>query len=298
MAARSLGIPSFGLDLPHGIFTPQGMEYWLREHQALIRFLEERTGRSMDYDHLKEVVRLSCHATRLYVEINELRSTVPCPLPAEAALAPLAVYRAWAGTQNCVDFLEQLRDELKERAARGIGAVAPERFRYTYATSPPFADLGVTAEMEKRYGAVNVMDPLQWWRDDGDWLVDPEDPVASLAYKVQLGTYSSPHNSVLDQAEEVRLAALKCKADGVIYFNDPGCRLAAGGYRILEDTIARSPGLPWATINCDTPGMSHTASGGVMDQLDVFFETVENSEVYQSRVRQRGQQAHETRVTA
>jgi benzoyl-CoA reductase/2-hydroxyglutaryl-CoA dehydratase subunit BcrC/BadD/HgdB len=297
MAAKQMGVPSFGLDRPYKIFTPQSMAYWLKEHKALIRFLEEQTGRKMDYDHLKEVAKLSYRATQVYLEINELRRAVPSPLPAEAAFAPMAVYRAWTGTQKCVDFLEQLRDELKERVAKGIGAVPQEKFRYTCPTSLPFFDFTIMTEMEKRYGAVNVMDHLQWWREDADWLIDPDDPVASLAYRVQFGTSNSLHNTSMDQAEEVRLAALKCKADGVIYWNNLGCRHTAGAYRIIKDTIERSLGLPWATINCDMLDKSFTTFDEVMDQLDVFFETVENSKPFQERTRQRGQQTKERMVT-
>jgi benzoyl-CoA reductase/2-hydroxyglutaryl-CoA dehydratase subunit BcrC/BadD/HgdB len=289
MAAKALGVPSFGLDRPYKIFTPQSMDYWLKEHRALIRFLEEQTGRRMDYDLLKEVTQLSYRATQVYREINELRRAVPCPMPAEAAFAPMAVYRAWAGTQTCIDFLEQLRDELTERVAKGIGAVPQEKFRYTYATSLPFFDLGIMAETEKRFGAVNVMDHLQWWREDADWLIDSDDPLASLAYRVQFGTSNSLHGTAMDHAEEVRQAALKCKADGVVYFNNRGCRHAAGGYRISKDTIERSLGIPWATINCDMLDKSFTSFDEVMDQLDVFFETVENGRAYQERTRQRGQ---------
>jgi len=297
-AARAMGVPSFGLDRPCTIFTPQSIDYWLKEHLALIRFLEEQTGRRMDYDYLKEVAKLSCRATKIYREINELRGAVPCPLPAEAAFAPMAVYGAWAGTQACVDYLEQLRDELSERVARGIGALPREKFRYTYATSPPAFDGGIMAEAEKRYGAVNVMDHLQWWREDADWLIDPEDPVASIAYRVQFGPSNSLHGSAMDHAEEVRQAALKCQADGVVLFNNAGCPHAAGGYRILKDTIERSLGLPWVTIDCDRLDEDFATFDAVMDQLDVFFETIESSRPYQSRIRHRGQRAQESRGTA
>jgi benzoyl-CoA reductase/2-hydroxyglutaryl-CoA dehydratase subunit BcrC/BadD/HgdB len=298
MAARYLGVPSFGLDRPCKIFTPQSMDYWLADHRALIRFLEKQTGRRMDNDLLKEVATLSDRATRVYAEINELRRAVPCPMPAEAAFAPLAVYRAWAGTQTCVDFLEGLRDELKERVARGIGAVPQERFRYTFATSLPFFDFGIMVETENRYGAVNVMDHLQWWRERADWLIDPDDPVASLAYRDQFCASGSLHGTAMDHAEEVRQAALKCKADGVVYFNNVGCRHAAGGHRILKDTIERSLGLPWVTINCDMLDKSFTSFDEVMGQLDEFFTTVEKSKAYRERMRQRGQQTKRRKVAA
>jgi len=288
MAAKCMEVPSFGLDRPYKILTPQGMDYFVREHRALVRFLEAQTGREMDCDYLKEVTQLSFRATQVYREINELRGKVPCPLPAEASFAPMAVYGAWAGTQTCVDFLEQLRDELQDRVDRGIGAVPDERFRCTCATSLPFLDCGIMAQAEKRYGAVNVMDHLQWWRDDPDWLIDPDDPVASLAYRVQFAASDALYGTATDYVEQLRQAAVQCRADGVIHFCSPDSRHAAAGHRTVKDAIEHSLGLPWAAIDCDSSARSRTSFDGVMAQLDAFFESVEKSRSYQERKRLTG----------
>jgi hypothetical protein len=286
MAARSMKVPGFGLDRPYRILTPQGMDYFVTEHQALVRFLEQQTGRGMDYDYLKEVTQLSFRATQAYREINELRGMVPCPLPAEASFAPMVVYGAWAGTQICVDFLEQLRDELQDRVDRGIGVVPDERFRCTCATSLPFLDCGIMAQAEKRYGAVNVMDHLQWWRDDPDWLIDPDDPVASLAYRVQFASSDALCGTAMDYVEQLRQAAVNCRADGVICFDSPGSRHAAADCRSLKDAFERSLELPWAVIDCETLARSPTSFDEVLAQLDAFFESVETSSSYQERNRQ------------
>jgi benzoyl-CoA reductase/2-hydroxyglutaryl-CoA dehydratase subunit BcrC/BadD/HgdB len=279
MAARCMEVPSFGLDRPYKNFV--------REHMALVRFLEEQTGRTMDYDYLKEVMQLSFRATQVYREINELRGMVPCPLPAEASFAPMAVYGAWAGTQTCVDFLEQLREELQDRVDRGIGAVPDERFRCTCATSLPLLDFGIMAQAERRYGAVNVIDHLQWWREDPDWLIDPDDPVASLAYRVQFGASGLLYGTAMDYVEQLRQAAVQCRADGVICFNSPGCPRAAADGRVLEDALEHSLDLPWVAIDCDKLATSPTSFDEVMAQLDAFFESVEKSSSYRERSWQR-----------
>jgi 2-hydroxyglutaryl-CoA dehydratase, D-component len=298
MATRCMEVPGFGLDRPYRILTPQGMDYFVREHRALVRFLEEQTGRGMDYDYLKEVTRLSFRATQVYREINELRGRVPCPLPAEASFAPMAVYGAWAGTQICVDFLEQLRDELQDRVDRGIGVVPGEKFRCTCATSLPFLDCGIMAQAETRYGAVNVMDHLQWWRDDPDWLIDPEDPVASLAYRVQFAASDALYGTTVGYVEQLRHAAVNCRADGVICFNSPASRHAAADCRALKDAFEHSLDLPWVVIDCDTLTRSPTSFDAVLAQLDPFFESVEKSGSYQERHRQRSSRPAAGSVTA
>jgi len=129
-AARAMGVPSFGLDRPYKLFTSQAQAYWKKEHEEFVKFLEQQTGKKMDYDHLKEVARLSYAATKLYIEVNELRAKIPTPLSAEASFAAMAAYRAWVGYPELVTFLTEFRDELKERVAKGLAAIPEERFRY------------------------------------------------------------------------------------------------------------------------------------------------------------------------
>jgi hypothetical protein len=249
-AARAMGVPSFGLDRPYKLFTPQAQAYWKKEHQELIKFLEKQTGKKMDYDHLKEVAGLSYKATKLYIEVNELRSAIPTPLSAEATFAAMAAYRAWVGYPELVTFLTEFRDELKERVAKGIGAIPEERFRYACYSSLPWFDLTTMNLIEQKFKAVNVMDILQWWREDADWLIDPDDPVGSLAYRVTFHPANPLHGTMADLAEEVRQMVLKTKPDGIIV-------------DVIDKTF--------------------TTKEKIVDQLEGFFETVEDSKPYKER---------------
>jgi benzoyl-CoA reductase/2-hydroxyglutaryl-CoA dehydratase subunit BcrC/BadD/HgdB len=66
------GIPAFGMERPYHPFTPRAMEHWREEHKRLIAFLEEKTGKKLDYDRLKETVRLSYRLTEVALEIDDL----------------------------------------------------------------------------------------------------------------------------------------------------------------------------------------------------------------------------------
>ena len=282
-AARAMGVPSFGLDRPYKLFTPQAQAYWKKEHQELIKFLEKQTGKKMDYDHLKEVAGLSYKATKIYMEINELRSAIPTPLGAEATFAAMAAYRAWVGYPELVTFLTEFRDELEERVAKGIGAIPEERFRYACYSSLPWFDLTTMNLIEQKFKAVNVMDILQWWREDADWLFDPDDPVGSLAYRVTFHPANPLHGTMADLAEEVRQMVLKTKPDGIIFFNTLGCRHERGGVKIAKDLVERDFGIPWANVDVDVIDKTFTTKEKIAEQLEGFFETVESSKPYQAR---------------
>jgi benzoyl-CoA reductase/2-hydroxyglutaryl-CoA dehydratase subunit BcrC/BadD/HgdB len=282
-AARAMGVPSFGMDRPYKLFTPQAQAYWRKEHEDLITFLEEQTGKKMDYDHLKEVAQLSFKATKVYIEINELRAALPTPLSAEAAFAAMAAYRAWVGYPELVTFLTEFRDELKERIANGQPAIPDERFRYACYSSLPFFDLSVLGLLEKRFKAVNVMDMLQWWREDADWMIDPNDPVGSLAYRVSFHPANLLHGTMADLTEEVRQMIIKMKPDCMIFFNTLGCRHERGGFRIAKDMVEREFGIPWVNVDVDVLDKTFTTKEKIADDLEGFFETVENSTPYKAR---------------
>jgi len=284
-AARAMGVPSFGLDRPYKLFTPQAMAYWKKEHEEFVKFLEQQTGKKMDYDHLKEVAKLSYAATKLYIEVNDLRAKIPTPLSAEASFAAMAAYRAWVGYPELVTFLTEFRDELKERVAKGLAAIPEERFRYICYSSLPFFDLGILGLLEQRYKAVNVMDMLQWWREDGDWLFDPDDPVGSLAYRVSFHTSNLLHGTMVDLAEEFRQAVIHTKPDCVIFFNNVGCRHYGGATLIGKDMIEREFGIPWTTVDVDVLDKTFTTKEKIADELEGFFETVEDSKPYKERMK-------------
>ena len=103
---RRYGIPDFGMERPYKPFTPRAMEHWRNEHKRLIAFLEEKTGKKMDYDRLKETVRLSYRLTELALEIDTLNAHVPTPMSAECFGGVLLALRLMCGTQEAVDFLE------------------------------------------------------------------------------------------------------------------------------------------------------------------------------------------------
>ena len=137
----------------------------------------------MDYDRLKETTRLSYRLTELTLEIDKLVAHVPTPMSPECFAATLLAVRLFAGNQTGVDYLEGVRAELQERVDNGIAAANPERFRVMWSAFTPFWDTSLQAFVQQKYGAVSVCEVLSGWRGDAKWYIDPEDPLACLAYR-------------------------------------------------------------------------------------------------------------------
>ena len=281
---RRYDIPSFGMERPYMPYTRQAMDHWKNEHARLIGFLEEQTGKKMDYDRLKETVRLSYRLTELTLEIDKLVQQIPCPMSWEAFGGTLLAVRLMAGTQDAVDYLSGLKAELQERVDHGVGAVKDERFRVMWTAFTPFWDMGIMGVMQERYGAVSVCEMLQRWRGDAQWLLDENDPLGNLAYRTQLAPGNCQYSSSDDWANECVDQAKKYQADAAIFNNNFGCKQGAGAGPMVRDILMQECAMPSISLSCDVIDPNFVSRPEVISQLDGFFEMIESNKGYQERM--------------
>jgi benzoyl-CoA reductase/2-hydroxyglutaryl-CoA dehydratase subunit BcrC/BadD/HgdB len=280
---RRYGIPSFGLERSYFPYTTHAMEHWKNEYKRLIAFLEEQTGKKMDYDRLKETVRLSYRLTELHLEIDKLVSHVPCPLSPECFSGTLVAIRLLPGTQKGIDFLTELRDELRERVDKGVGAVKNERFRVMWTSFTPFFDPKLMNFMQQKYGAVNVCDMLSHWRGDPKWLLDPDDPLGNLAYRTVLAPGNCQYSNGVDVAANLSDKARRFKVDAAIFNNNFGCKTGAAYGPIIKDELVRHVAVPTLTLHCDVLDHTFISRAEIESQMDSFFEMIETSKAYKDR---------------
>jgi benzoyl-CoA reductase/2-hydroxyglutaryl-CoA dehydratase subunit BcrC/BadD/HgdB len=281
--AKAQNIPTFFMDRPYKIFHNHTVAYWKKQHEELIAFLEKTSGRKMDYDRLKEAVDLSYRATQLSLEIDKFSEMVPTPMSSEAAFGPFLACRQFGGHRKAVDYLEALRDELRERVAKGIQAVTPERFRYVFTVSCPYFDMGLLDLAQQKYGAVVVGDHIARWRGTGEWLTDPDDPVGNLANKQQFNLGNENYGPAVEHRDQMLEMATKTRADAAIFWNNIGCRMGASMNRILKESLETKLGVPSLVIDCDILDKTYTPRAVIEEQMDVFFEMVEESPAYKQR---------------
>jgi hypothetical protein len=203
-------------------------------------------------------------------------------MSSEAAFGPFLAARQFGGHPKAVEYLEALRDELKERVANGVVAANPERFRYIFDVSCPYFDMGLLALAQQKYGAVVVADHIARWRGTGEWFTDPDDPVGNLANKQQFNLGNENYQPGAEWRDQVLELAPKTKADAAIFWNNIGCRTGASMWRILKESLDKV-GVPSLTIDCDILDPTYTPRPVIEEQMDRFFEMVANSPAYKQR---------------
>ena len=123
-------VPIYNMDLPYPLFQRDQdhrdvwgyyHKYIVKELRGLVTFVEEQTGKKMDYDRLRELVDLSDRTWNLIHETYELRKAVPCPMGTGDAMNTMVPICFMMATQEAYDFFLNLNKELKEKIAKKGG---------------------------------------------------------------------------------------------------------------------------------------------------------------------------------
>ncbi len=168
-------IPMYSVDVsvgPYRDLTASRLDYVVGQMMDGIEWLEKTTGRTYDDEKLIRAVYDECRSTSTWAEICELNQTIPAPLD-EKSMHSLYVFGTLRKSdREFADFYDELRDEIKDRVARGIAAVPTERVRVITDTQPPWGFLNLYRYLEQ-YGAVSV-GSLYVFGLIGIWETTPE----------------------------------------------------------------------------------------------------------------------------
>ena len=158
--------PGFFLDNPFQN-SPEELKYLTGELEDMVRFLEEKSGKKMNWNKLAESIARTNQEIALYREIDELRKAVPSPMSISGYLSLLSADYLFPGQPEAIQYLTQLRDELKNMVQQGKGAVSNERFRLMTLFLSPMHLTGYLAGLFEEYGAVSAVEPLFTRWSDG-----------------------------------------------------------------------------------------------------------------------------------
>ena len=266
--------PGFFLDHPFQDSEAE-VKYLTEELEDMIRFLEEKSGRKMDWDKLAEIVERMDKQIALFREICELRKAVPSPFPTQDYLKLLSVDYLCPGEPEAVTYLETLRDELTEMVREGKGAVSPECFRLMTLFVPPMYLTGFLEKVMQEYGAVSVVEPLftRW----AEGRLDPTKPLESVAKKLDLiPERRSMYGPLEERAlKDIADCAEQYKVDGAIYWAFMGCRHTCATVRVFKD-ILNEIDVPMLTVDCDIVDPTINSEEEVREKLEQFFELLED----------------------
>lgn len=267
------GCPGFFLD--HPFQNSEGeMNYLVEELADMVRFLEEQSGRKMDWDRLSQGVARMDRQIELLRQVGKLRQAVPSPFHPQGFLELLTIDYLFAGRPEATEYLETLRQELAEAVSQGKGAVPKERFRLMTLFLPPMYLIGFLERISQEYGAVSVAEPFfcSW----GEGRLDPSKPLESVARKSYMLPEMRMYGPLDDRAlSEIVDSAKQYKIDGAIYYADIGCRHTCATIKLFKDVLDELD-IPVLTLDCDVVDPTIASEEEIRDKLERFFELLED----------------------
>lgn len=274
VASRLYKAPLFLLDVPYNISGADAqnlekthIEYYSSQLQELFSFLEKQTDTKLDMTKLRETLVLSNQTSQLWMEIQDYRKMIPCPMDARDAFSAVFFMLCVPSTRMAVDFYTALRNEIRDRAKDKRGVVENEKYRLIWDNLPLWFNLKLF-EYLNSLGAVVVAEVFSHtWAGS----LDPSKPFESLARKY----LPNMANSSIKRRIDIILSLTKeFRANGVVLPTNWGCRMMSIGETLVRDEVYKKLGVPSLIIDVDSSDWRNYNEAQIKDRFETFFETL------------------------
>jgi len=279
------------------------VNYIVEELRGLVRFLENQTGKKMDWDRLSELVDLAQRTWNLIWETYELRRAVPTPMGTGDAMNTMVPMVFMMGTQEGYDFFLELNRELKDKIARKEGVIPDEKYRLLWGGGLPswfaltdfnyFNSKGAVFPVETTYRMIEPIYRLN--------IPETNDPIERLAWRwLRYWTcwYGKAKKRPGSEPDVERLIQYieDYQIDGVVMHEAFSCRTWHLGliwqlnqlkkiYKPIPVLVLGPDGkkkeerreLPSLILESDIIDISSYSEVDTRNRIDAFIETLEQS---------------------
>lgn len=288
-------VPYFAIDefLPpiKGRGEAEAEEYLVGQLHDAVEWMERITGRRYEDERLIQAVYNEYRSASLWAEVCTLNQAVPAPLDHKTMFSLYIIPLLMRHERTSVEFLQALRDEVKERIRDGIAAVPIERKRLLTDSPPPWYYLDLFRYLEA-YGCVVVGSYYIFalggvFRERDDGLLVPVRPLEeqevtlrsrddALRALARLYLYSPCHRTFRVPLERIDLVVRMVKqwrCDGMIMHLNRGCEGFAGGQ--MEVRIAlQQEGIPVAYYEGNMGDPREFDQVRAVARIDAFMESL------------------------
>ena len=279
------------------------VRYIVEEFRGLVRFLENQTGKKMDWDRLGELVDLAERTWNLIWETYELRRAVPTPMGTGDAMNTMVPMVFMMGTREGYDFFLELNRELKDKIARKEGVIPDEKYRLLWGGGLPswfaltdfnyFNSKGAVFPVETTYRMIEPIYRLN--------IPETNDPIERLAWRwLRYWTcwYDKAKKRPGSEPDVERLIQYieDYQIDGVVMHEAFSCRTWHLGliwqlnqlkkiYKPIPVLVLGPDGkkkeerreLPSLILESDIIDISSYSEVDTRNRIDAFIETLEQS---------------------
>jgi benzoyl-CoA reductase subunit B len=283
---RMHGMPMFTLDVPGsrgaGVTSVPGSEDFERERAyvagqlgELITLCERVSGRAFDIDRLREHLGHANAMQSAWRELIDCNRSRPAVFNALSdGTIYLGVANGFRGTPEGAAFFRDLLEELRYKAAQGIGTVTKEQWRLAFVGVPCYPIFRRFAELFTHWGGVFVNSTYLWFASGGshvDFQYDLERPLDSLAEGV-LRTVRAAMDSMFFQAPALAEMIDPFGIDGIVFHPIKSCRTVSTGLADTRRALMALRDIPSLFIESDLMDRRVVSEAQLKNRADAFFE--------------------------
>ena len=273
VAAELTGAPLYLVDCPYWVEEDEeSMDYWVEQYKGVISFLEEHSGRKLDYDRLKEVAEESNRYIEYWLEGKELMRRKPSPKNGPWSL-PLEILTS-IGLPIGTEAIKARLDDLKAKVANGETAVPEEKVRVVWNYLPVLWNLGLFDWMAQEFGTVIPITICDWTSFEPIDTSTPESTMRGMAKRALHGYMAGQGRGPSDLIIEDTLNSFEeYQGDCIIVNGAFGCKWLRGSYGYLRD-ICRERGIPIMMFDAEIGDARVVPDEEIKTRIGEFLETV------------------------
>ena len=271
--ARYFNVPLFIFDTPfcHVGYAEEARRYVRSQLDEYVLFLEQACGRKMDSDHLKAVGKLSLEGQRLWQAVLATTANSPAPMTAFDAFYHLALIVTLRGTPLVIDYYTQLLEKMKDRVARGIGAIPNEKYRLLWDNIPIWPRTRWLSEKLASHNACLVADTYtSAWCGTTKYIDENNffDSMAEAYTRIYL-------NIGVDEMARIVLEMVDTyKVDGIVMHSNRSCKPYSLGQYDIQKIVEKERGIPCLMIEADMVDERSFSESQVSTRIDAFMEII------------------------
>lgn len=245
--SRFYGNEYFYLNIPQDS-SAGSVEYVADQLKRLTALLCRKTGmsiREVEKERLPRAIELSNQAAGYWKKIQQLRQTVPSPMPSREALDYATVLSQTWGSEEIVEIYSLLYSELKARVESNNHDLPEEKMRLLWLHLRPYYDNKIFDILEEHNAVIAFEEVNYPSRNE----MDPSSPYKSLASEILSG--GGKYRTSLNRAIDLEMLADKYKVDGVIHFSHDNCEWTKNTFPVVSEFLNNKRGLPILNLSSD-----------------------------------------------
>lgn len=269
--------PTFHFDIPLRRGGQSAM-YVEMQFGRMIEFLENISGKKLDWERVKYRMELSNRSGQLLEKCAAARAGKPCPMSSHLTIWN-ELMNAFAPTEEMERLLTIELDICNNRIAEGYSPCPEgEKHRIFLLHNLLWQSIDLTAWLERKYGAVTVKDGFCF--RNREFFAKPDDEQDCIRIMSERMLSGSLAHAAGASGEElldmIGSIMIDFEPDVFLFLGNTGCRHAWAATKMVTDVLQEKYRMPMLLLDIDNTNRNYKSESEIKTAISEYMDTVVN----------------------